>query len=659
MERTFEQKITGANSGIRKEYLILSAILALSVFPRLYFFRAELWAWDSGEFASAVRDLILPHAPYPGYLAIGLLSKHLSPFPIDLTLSLLSFIFGTLVIIPFYSMAKSILKDREMTLTAVFFFAFAPSLINQSGYQEIYSPQCFLVMLTAALLLNGKKQAFWLAALAYGASLTVNIIDIFFIPFIIYFAVKNGVRFPKMLVWFFIAFSVEAAAVFWTYIVLGSFDETFKYWFYDMLKVLADPAKKGGMSVSALAAMIFNLDWLIDKISSFLKSLFSSITPVLSVAWFAGLYFFRKTERNGAGLLLAFSLPYFIFDFFFPLRASGLHITFFLPAAAICGASLLCNMLEAGQGIRRAVPIALTAVLFVSQSASSPILPNEQSGESFLYNMHGFFKWIGESTAKNSVVVTEREPWIVMYYADRAVIYSSFSDDWTEKMSLFYKSPGMRSANGHKTVSVETIAEYLREGVPVYTTTMAPFADFVPAGNKGEVLLADNRGISRDDNSTPLFRLVLNKLYLDETYFPVEYSEKAFNAENLSHDPQGGFIYPSSAGTPAIICYRFEPKGSESLNLKARFYLLGEKNRAGIYISRDGFDYESLYEAMGDAAGRFEEPEIDLSTRIKDGGSFFIKMLLYRDGDEPGPLIDSRLERLMVYEKNSGAGESL
>lgn len=651
-----------------RELIVFWAIFLSTLVPRIYFFRGELWAWDSGEFAVAVENVMFPHAPYPGYIALGILFKNLLPFSLDYSLSVLSFISGTAAIFPFFYIARKVLRENTTALMATFLFAFAPTLINQSGYQEIYSTQCFFVLLALAILVSDHRYSFWLSALVYGFSIAVNIADIFLIPFFLCFMYFERWRFSRALAWFSLAFGVEFLAICWTFIEFGSLGKTFDYWFLGKeLDAMAGSLGGGGQGggTHAFVSGLRDMDWLINKWASLIKSMFFSLTPVLTIIGFLGFIVLYTREKKWAILLGIFALPYLIFDSTFPveLRAIGLYLTFFLPVMAIFGASFLGYWLTNPYKFKRLAPVSFSIILFSFQIFVSPSLPGPSSVEQYLYGIHGYFKWIKEVTPGNSLLITEREPWVVRFYSDRATVYSNFKflDAWGQDkdenkekkgLTLFSKNPKMLTANDHKKITLHEVSDEIREGVPVYATTRPPFKEFVPmdrVGRKGgeEILVADLHDAYTTTGSQ---KELVENVFVDD-FSTNGHENESFHFENISRS--GGAnersIHPSAYDQVATVVYRLDyPAEIKSMQIELKMTIEHPDHYIKLYVMGGDKEASLLYKFSKDSNKDVFEPEIDVSTMVNSSRTAFIKIELFVDDSDGSGLRRVRLNEIKV-----------
>ena len=645
-----EQNPLAMNSGglSPRAKTIFWGIFLASLLPRIYFFRPGLWAWDSGEFAVAVRDLIFPHAPYLGYLALGILFKHLLPLPLDTTLSVLSLVSGSLVVLPFFYMARRLFKRENTALIATFLFAFAPTLVNQSGYQEIYSTQCLFVVASFALLLVRPGYGFWLAALAFGISLTVNIADVFLLPFFLAFMVIRRESAARALAWFSLAFGVEAAAFFWSYLVLGP-AAALDYWFMDNITLLSRSlGPEAGIRPGVLVNGVGQMGWVVSKLSSLFNSLFGSLTPFLAVAGAAGFFLLMRSNRTWAALLGAFVLPYLLFDVYFPMRAVGLYLTFYLPAMALSAAALLDWYVEGDKtaGFRKGVCFIVFLPLFLFQSLVSPALPGSSSPEGFLYGLHGYLRWVNHVTTEKSLLVTEREPWITMFYSDRAVVYSSFLDEWEKGMTFFPKDPKMPTANASRKIELAEVADYLKRGTPVYTTTLAPFSGFKPSESwEGRFMHADlyHNYIER----TPVVETVTEDLY--EDFFTETFRGDAFEIKDVEWQRDGGFIHPSAYDRTGSVTYALEYPGEiERMWLDLDMVISHPENSIKVYVLNRDFEPVSIRTFAATPSEDVVVANMDLTEHLKGRSAAFIRIELFVDDSSGLALISARLRELRV-----------
>ncbi len=191
-------------------------ILLLGVFAFLFYFIYR-WSYFLGD-ACIYADNILRTrfndiSIHIGYYFIGyIFHKILSLFnaPVDVSLILMSNIFGAVGVVFAYLFVYEILYDHKLSIICAAILLFSGTYVEYSTQAEIYIPQVAFIL--ASMYLFYKERNI-LSGLLYAAALLITPISVFVLPYYIFIAVKRRSSIKEML-YFIIPFMVIYLPIF-------------------------------------------------------------------------------------------------------------------------------------------------------------------------------------------------------------------------------------------------------------------------------------------------------------------------------------------------------------------------------------------------------------------------------------------------------------
>lgn len=176
------------------ELILVIILLVAALIPRIITFKSYIYAppsigADGGLMAYEIENrLFMRNAGYPGFALIASYFDTISPFSVDINLSLISLIFGIGSILLFYLFSKKIVKNIYLAWVSSLIYAFLPVAVYIHSTQEIYSIQAFFLLLSIVLLMsqNSFKRIF-LSGIFFGLAVTIHFSSNFALPFLALF----------------------------------------------------------------------------------------------------------------------------------------------------------------------------------------------------------------------------------------------------------------------------------------------------------------------------------------------------------------------------------------------------------------------------------------------------------------------------------------
>lgn len=180
---------------IKKQELFLVAILLIaSLIPRIIAFKPYIYAppgigADGGLMAYEIKNhLFMRNAGYPAFAVLGVIFDSISPFPVDIDLSLMSLIAGLGSIFLVYILAKRLIKNIYFAWLAAIVFSLFPVSIYINTTQEIYAVQGFFFLLSLVFLTKKDNlHSIILSGLTFGFATAVHFSTNFALPFFFLF----------------------------------------------------------------------------------------------------------------------------------------------------------------------------------------------------------------------------------------------------------------------------------------------------------------------------------------------------------------------------------------------------------------------------------------------------------------------------------------
>lgn len=198
----------------------LCLLLSLFIFFGIHFFKSFPDGWDYAEYAWCIRSNYFPHSPYIFFFLTGRFF-HLF-FDPALSLSLISFVSGTASLILFYKINLQFEQPVLSSLAATSVLGFSHLFITQSGVQEVYVFQTFLILLSLFFIASNLKKKVIYSGLIFGCALAAHNASFFVLPallFLLCWKEKKGTA-KACFQWILLSLLTLSIFYFFVYLVL-------------------------------------------------------------------------------------------------------------------------------------------------------------------------------------------------------------------------------------------------------------------------------------------------------------------------------------------------------------------------------------------------------------------------------------------------------
>ena len=406
-----------------EEKWIITGLFLFSLLLRLFFMNDGLFHYDSVDFAiqaektiEAIKIHYAHGMGFPGMailngLAYGIDTLIRGTQSAELSITLLSILFGAASIIILYLFTKELTQDRFIAFTSALLFSVTPLFLSVTTFALSHGASVFFSLLSIFLFQKAEqKEPKWkyilviLSGLTLGFAVTIRITNVLYVVLIALLYFKPELKLKELILYKRkIKETVLTAALFVTPLMLIFL---LLYW-----------PKISTSGISFITATAESVQWLgiYSKMTPFLLGwLSSSVTLIGWVLMLGGILYSLKLKRYSIILLVWFV----IFAIYF-LNLSGTvsprHIIPLLIPIYI----FIATALEWIKGKNKIIAASIIVILVLAMLI--PMYPILEFRTQYC-GPKEFAHYVQQNTEPNSVIIAMDE-WIhLRYYANRTTL---------------------------------------------------------------------------------------------------------------------------------------------------------------------------------------------------------------------------------------------